>query len=411
MNTPYLRWILLNLLCVALGTALAAVCIGTAPQPTFLFILAIVWLSNEAWNLAVFAAAIVNVGWQFVKTRKVRKALSNKISTRTSFLLLLVPHALFAILYAANGFWGKGLSEALGLPLSHGLFACTYAAVVLLWILAFRGTVGALSVEGLLTTWLEPELDRMRSEDEIAEEMDRRREDTRKENPANQVPPPIPMDIPADEREGEMSASDSEGAKRGWAPNHPHLQELLPALLYYGRPNLSVTNVLVRQNGNLGLVLAILVVPLLVALTVAFISQLPIAAIVPGVLAVVFGWVARKMLIAPRRWREKLSHAEFAFTETQVFIAEGEELSSFDLDSGLQMLYMEESGDVATILFDHVNKHKNPVMKLLVKFGTVDDTNGASLEPGPLRGFYQIDDAPRVFLKLKELGAKGKKAS
>ena len=31
----------------------------------------------------------------------------------------------------------------------------------------------------------------------------------------------------------------------------------------------------------------------------------------------------------------------------------------------------------------------------------------AGLEPGPLQGFHQIDGAPRVFLLLRELGAKG----
>lgn len=423
MDRPYVRWILLNLLCVAFGTALASVCLGTNAQPTALFVLVIVWLSNEVWNLTVFTAAIVSAGWQLVKIRTVKKSLPQKVFTLTSLLLLLVPHVVFAVLYAANALWDNQLAEAFGLPLSHGLFACAYAAVVLLWFLAFRGVVGPLSVEGLVITWMEPELDLRRSGDEIAAQMDRRSAESRHESQAKpESPAPLPPlaeeRIPADAevappgsalggQEGEMSAADAEWLGRGWSPSHPRLRELLPELLYYGRPNLTVTNVHVRQNRNFGLVLALLVVPFLVAVAWALIPQYPLAAIVPGVLALAFGWTAWKSLAMPHRWREKLSRAEFAFTKTQVFIAEGQELRSFDLDSGLRMQYEEVDRDIATILFDHVNLHKNPVMKLLVKFGTVDDSNNALLEPGPLQGFHQIDGAARVFMLLKELGVKG----
>lgn len=205
-----------------------------------------------------------------------------------------------------------------------------------------------------------------------------------------------------------MTASEAEWLGRGWSPVHPKLRELLPELLYYGRPNLAATNVHLRQNRNFGLVLAILVVPFLVAVVCALIPQYPQAAIVPGVLALAFGWTAWKLLAMPHRWREKLRRAEFAFTKAHVFIVEGEELRSFDLDSGLRMMYEEVDGDIATILFDHVNRHKNPVMKFLVKkIGTVDDTNQALLEPGPLMGFHQIEGAARVYMRLKELGAMG----
>lgn len=423
MDKTYFRWIFLNLICVAFGAALASASAGSPFQPTVLFVFAVVWLSNEVWNWAVFGAALINAGWQLVKIRTVKKSLPQKVFTLTSLLLLLVPHAVFAVLYAANTLWDNQLAEAFGLPLSHGLFACAYAAVVLLWFLAFRGVVGPLSVEGLVITWMEPELDLRRSGDEIAAEMDRRCSEARHESQAKQESPaPLPalaeVRMPSDAEDvssgstpgnpaAGMSAADAEWLGRGWSPSHPRLRELLPELLYYGRPNVSVTNVHVRQNRNFGLVLALLVVPFLVAVAWALIPKYPLAAIVPGVLALAFGWVAWKQLIMPQRWRDKLNRAEFAFTKTQVFIAEGQELRSFDLDSGLRMMYEEVDGDIATILFDHVNLHKNPVMKFLVKFGTVDDTNNALLEPGPLQGFHQIDGAPRVFLFLKELGAKG----
>lgn len=423
MDKPYIRWILLNLLCVAFGTALASVCVGADPEAMFLFTLVIVWLCNEVWNGAVFGAALLNAGWQLVKIRTVKRSLPPRVFVLTSLLLLLVPHAVFAVLYAADTFWDHQLAEVFGLPLSHGLFACTYAAVVLLWFLAFRGVVGPLAVEGLVISWMEPELDLMRSGDELAAEMVRRRAEPCLEG---QVSPGdlSPLPVSDDERrrseaevasagstsgnaDGGLSAADAEWLGRGWSPVHPRLRELLPELLYYGRPNVSVTSVHVRQNRNLGLALALFVVPFLLAVLVALIPRYSLAAIVPGVLVLAFGWTAWKLLAMPRRWREKLSRAEFAFTRSQVFIAEGQELRCFDLDSGLRMVYEVVDGDVATILFDHVHLHKNPVMRFLVKFGAVDDTNRALLEPGPLQGFHQIDGAPRVFLLLRELGAKG----
>lgn len=402
MKKPYIRWIFLNLLCVAFGAALASVSAGSPFLPSAVFVFVLVWLCNEVWNGSVFGAALLNAGWQWVKIRTVKKSLSQKVFTLTSLLLLLVPHVVFALLYAANALRDNQLAEAFGLPISHALFACAYAAIVLLCFLAFRGVVGPLSVEGLVTTLMEPELDLRRSGDEIAEEMDRRRADHRQESLAKQeAPAPLP---PLTE---ERMPTDAAWPGRGWSPSHPRLRELLPELLYYGRPNLSVTNVHVRQNRNFGLVLACLVVPFLLVVCVALIPQYPLAAIVPGLLALAFGWSAWKLLAMPGRWREKLSRAEFAFTKTQVLIAEGQVLRSLALDSGLRMQYEEVDGDIATILFDHVDLHKNPVMKWLVKFGTVDDTNKALLEPGPLQSFEQIDDAPRVFLLLKQLGAKG----
>lgn len=429
MKKPYIRWIFLNLLCVAFGAALASVSAGSPFLPTALFVLVLVWLCNEVWNGAVFGAALLNAGWQWVKIRTVKKSLSPRVFTLTSLLLLLVPHVVFALLYAANALWDNQLAEAFGLAISHALFACAYAAVVLLWFLAFRGVVGPLSLEGLVITWMEPELDLRRSGDEIAAEMDcRRAEDSRpKPEPPAPLPPLAEGRLPADAAASTAGSSGSAATAglppknpagglpaaggawpgQGWSPRHPRLRELLPELLYYGRPNLSVTNVYVRQNRNFGLVLALLVVPFLLVVCAALIPQYPLAAIVPGVLALAFGWSAWKLLAMPGRWREKLSRAEFAFTKTQVLIAEGQVLRSFALDSGLRMMYEEVDGDIATILFDHVDLHKNPVMKLLVKFGTVDDTNNALLEPGPLQGFQQIDDAPRVSLLLKQLGAKG----
>lgn len=427
MKKPYIRWIFLNLLCVAFGAALASVSAGSPFLPTALFVLVLVWLCNEVWNGAVFGAALLNAGWQWVKIRTVKKSLSPRVFTLTSLLLLLVPHVVFALLYAANALWDNQLAEAFGLPISHALFACAYAAVVLLWLLAFRGVVGPLSLEGLVITWMEPELDLRRSGDEIAAEMDRRRAEHRQDSrPKPEPPAPLPplaegrmpadaaastaavsSGLPPKNPAGGMPAAGAAWPGRGWSPRHPRLRELLPELLYYGRPNMAVTNVHVRQNRNFGLVLALLVVPFLLVVCVALIPQYPLAAIVPGVLALAFGWSAWKLLAMPGRWREKLSRAEFAFTKTQVLIAEGQVLRSLALDSGLRMQYEEVDGDIATILFDHVDLHKNPVMKWLVKFGTVDDTNKALLEPGPLQSFEQIDDAPRVFLLLKELGAKG----
>ena len=72
------------------------------------------------------------------------------------------------------------------------------------------------------------------------------------------------------------------------------------------------------------------------------------------------------------------------------------------------MLYEEVEGDTATILFDHINRHKNPLirrlMQFFMKFGeTVNTTSKYSVPRGPLHGFYQIDNAAQVYIQLKQL--------
>lgn len=371
-----LRCILLNLLCVAVGTALAAVCADAAPKATVIFILLLIWLCNELWNRVMAFVGIAAYIRQICKQNDVNQDFPRRLVALTSFILLLAPNLLFVILYGVNILLGNQLSEAIGLPFSHAFFACAYAAVVLLWMMALFGVVYPLSLEMLFSYFFEAEESSQPSDEQIAKKA--------------------------------AAAPGSPAAENEWEPAHPKLRELLPELLYYGRPNLTVTNTYARRDRNFGLIIMLFAVPFFSAASYLVFLHFPLLTPVPVILLLFFSSFAWRFIRMPRLWRQQLSRAEFAFTKTQIYITDGDELLTFDLNPGLHMLYEEVEGDVATILFDHINHHKNPLirrlMQFFMKFGeTVNTTSKYSVPRGPLHGFYQIDNAAQVYMQLKQL--------
>ncbi len=387
MNKHYLRYFLINLLCVAVGTVLSVAYAGIPVWPAAAFTFAVAWVCNEVWYIATWITSLVFAGRQLLKTKAVNVEAPKKAGVLTASLMLVVPHAIFAVLYFGNLALSNQLAEALHLPLTNGLFGCTYVAVLLLWCLSLRGSVAPLSIELLRIALLEPEMQLMRSPENVAVEEP-------KQAAANESQCSVDVDMVASPR------VDAKLPNIPSMPIHLQLKDLHSELLYYGRPNLNVTNAYVRQNRNLGIAFTVLA-PILALMAFKIYPLYALGSIVPGILALAFGWAAYRLLRIPELWKNRLSRAEFAFTKKKIFIAEGNELRDFDLDSGLRMVYEEVSGDIATIYFDHVNLHKNPVGKLMTKIGFVDDTSSFRFD-APLQGFHQIDNAAQVYMLLQK---------
>ena len=363
----YSRSIVLNIICVTLAACVAVGYGGLPAAASGVFLALVLWLCNEAWYVSASLPALLAGAWATVRRKRVSALVEKKIYHATAFLLLLVPHGLFAVLYLADSLTSGLVAAELGLPISTALFGCAYLAVVLLWFCSLFRAVKPMSLEVLWTWLFEPELYRSQ-EDEAAA-----------------VPAPMPLpEAPAD------------------APRHPELRQLAAeGLLYYGRPEPGVLNPHLRTRLVVGVVLLLLVL-LVAGMAVQCYPVSLAGCALLGLLALVFGGVAVTLLRAPGRWREKLSRAEYAVTREAVYVAEGQVLRCYPLDKKLLMHYEEVSGNTGAIYLDHPSLHKGTLGKLFARAGAVN-VSGQNDLSAPLSGLVQIADARRVYHLIKEL--------
>lgn len=373
----YTKSLSLNLLCIFSGVLVAILGCGLSPLSTLLFIAVTVWLCNELWYRVMAIPALFSEVWGAIKKKSVSRKTEKRIYHLTSFILLIAPHLLFALLFFINYLTGNKIAEEFGLSLTHKLFACTYCSVVALWIASLKHAVYPLSLEIAWTYFFEPELFLMRSGDGM--------KDGDETPPAEEVPAAVPPPLPAN--------------TNAVSVRHPELRKLAGALLYYGRPELGVMNAYVRRNQIVGIVMLVAVL-LFAIFAVQLYSQTLIGAGLCAALAFVFGFIACSIMKLPKRWNEKLSKAEFAVSRDNVYIVEGEDIRCFPLDTELCMVYENVSGHVGTIHFDHPSLHQGALGRLFAKVGAVDTSNQVDFE-APLKSFCQIADAEKVYQLIK----------
>lgn len=366
-----------NILCAAAGI-LAAACGTDLPLvPAAVFIVAVLWLCNELWYWCMAIPMLMAAAVSAVTKRPEAAGTENKFYRLTSFLLLVVPHLLFALLSLIGGLFGEQLSEQLGgLTFSTPLFACSYLSVVALWLFSLRRAVVPLSAEVLWMELLEnPGLMQTRSAAEVTEMA------------AAQTPP-----VPRAEGQGAAPAA-------GDGPRHPQLQAVAAELIWYGRAAAEVYNR--RMNPAVFGGVAMLVVAFIL---LCMVPQLYAVSLLGCALCCVLGpglgCMGLHLLRTPSRWAKKLRAAEYALSPTTVYIAEGDTLRTLPLDKDLKLHFELVSGTVGSIFMDHPSLHSHFFGKLLTKAGGVDTTHADS-DSAPLAGFVHIADAATVHELIK----------
>ena len=359
----YGRVIIINVLCTAAAAGIAA-SQGAPVLSAVLFITALMLLCNEAWyRAAALPALVVALIGQLRKTSGEKQEKRDRMALRlSSCVLLLVPHLIFGILYGANTLTqGKAAAE-LGICISHAVFASAFAAPALLWLIAQVGTVFPLSVEQIFVR------------DEFIPD--------KSATPDKLTPEP----------QGESEHQ----------PRHPQLRAIAGELLYYGRPEPGATNAHARTHATIGYC-ALPIVLILAALALNSYEQSALISGVCGALAVIFGWVCYTLISEPAAWQRKLSRVEYAFTATHAYIAEGDELRTFTIDTTLNIQHEEADANTGNIYLTQSGRLGATMSKLLGNNLRINDSRSTSDLKAPLCGFFHIRNGAQLCQQLNQL--------
>lgn len=371
----YRKSIIANLLCVGLGAAVVWAVQGGSFGAAVLFVALLLWLCNELWHAALTLPGLLLAVWSTLRGKECPKA-EKGVARAFSLLLLLVPHVLFALLYGAELLTGGQVSAWLGLPVSHGMFACAFVAPALLCLICLVSPVPPLSVVVLGAYLFEPEL----WTNQAPEHAD-----------AVQASlPPVP-------------------AAAGDAPRHPELQKLAGELVYYGRPVIGEMSPYSQRNVLVG---AIMMGAGLLALAMAA-AAYPESFLGAGmclVLGLVFGGFGLRMVREPACWNARLRAAEFAFTRSHAYIAEGESVQVFPLDDSLDITLEEPAGKVGNIYLRQ-NDKMEAVIHMVYNRVKIHYDSRAVDTSAPLQGFLQIERAASVCRRLKECQARNRQGN
>lgn len=359
----YVRVIIINGICTAAAAGIAA-SQGAPVLSAILFITALMLLCNEAWyRAAALPALVVALIGQLRKTSGEKQEKRDRLALRlSSCVLLLVPHLIFGILYGANTLTqGKAAAE-LGICISHAVFASAFAAPSLLWLIAQVGTVFPLSVEQIFVR------------DEFIPD--------KSATPDKLTPAP----------QGESEHQ----------PRHPQLRAITGELLYYGRPEPGATNAHARTHATIGYC-ALPIVLILAALAINSYEQSALISGVCGALAVIFGWVCYTLISEPAAWQRKLSRVEYAFTATHAYIAEGDELRTFTIDTTLNIQHEEADANTGNIYLTQSGRLGATMSKLLGNNLRINDSRSTSDLKAPLCGFFHIRNGVQLCQQLNQL--------
>lgn len=368
MSSNFLKIFIINIFCTAAAMAIAAATQTTPVLNTGLFILVLMLLCNEAWyRMTALPSLLMAVVGVFRKSSETAQEKHERLVLRlTSCVLLLVPHLIFGILYLANILTQGKVASGLDICISHGVFACAFAAPALLWLMAQVAAVFPLSVEQLF----------VRDEFILSSEQPTKS--------TSDDLPPVP------------------GTEGAVAPSHPQLRSLAGKLLYYARPDTGVTNAHARTHATIGYCLLPIVL-ILAALALNNYEQSALFAGVFGALTVIFGWVCYILISEPAAWRRKLSRVEYAFTATQAYIAEGDVLQIFNIDATLNIQYEPINQNTGNIYLTQSGKLGTTMRKLMGNQLQINDARSTNNLKDPLCGFFHVRRGNEVREQLLQL--------
>lgn len=371
----YKKSIIVNLLCLLVGGVVVWSVQGGGFGGAVLFVALLLWLCNELWYAALTLPGLLLAVWGTLRGKECPKA-EKGVARAFSLLLLVLPHVLFAVLYGAELLTGGQVSAWLGMPVSHGLFACAFVAPALLCFICLVSPLPPLSVVVLGAYLFEPELWTNREPVQA--------------DAAQSALPPVP------------AAAEN-------APRHPELQKLAGELVYYGRPVIGEMSPYSQRNVLVG---AIMMGAGLLALAMAA-AAYPESFLGAGmclVLALVFGGFGLRMVREPACWNARLRAAEFAFTRSHAYIAEGESVQVFPLDDSLDITLEEPAGKVGNIYLRQNDKMEAVIHMVCNRVKIHYDSRAADTS-APLQGFLQIERAASVCRRLKECQARNRQGN
>ena len=371
----YKKSIIVNLLCLLVGGVVVWSVQGGSFGGAVLFVALLLWLCNELWYAALTLPGLLLAVWGTLRGKECPKA-EKWVARAFSLLLLVLPHVLFAVLYGAELLTGGQVSAWLGMTVSHGLFACAFVAPALLCFICLVSPLPPLSVVVLGAYLFEPELWT-------------NREPVQADAVQTSLPP-----VPA--------AAEN-------APRHPELQKLAGELVYYGRPVIGEMSPYSQRNVLVG---AIMMVAGLLALAMAA-AAYPESFLGAGmclVLGLVFGGFGLRMVREPACWNARLRAAEFAFTRSHAYIAEGESVQVFPLDDSLDITLEEPAGKVGNIYLRQNDKMEAVIHMVCNRVKIHYDSRAADTS-APLQGFLQIERAASVCRRLKECQARNRQGN
>lgn len=362
----YRRSIIANLLCVGLGSAVVWAVQGGSFGAAVLYVALLLWLCNELWYAAVTVPWLIYGLWCTLRGKE-NPNTEKKVARAFSLILLVVPHVLFALLYGAEMLTGGQVSAWLGMPVTHGLFACAFVAPALLCFICLVSPVPPLSVLVLCSYLFEPEL---WTQPQSAQQ------------------------------EADMGAIPSVPAAAEATPRHPELQKLAGELLYYGRPVIGEMSPYSSRDVLVG---AIMLGAGLLALAMAA-AAYPESFLGAGmclVLGLVFGGFGLRMLREPSIWNARLRTAEFAFTRRHVYIVEGASVQVLPLDESLDITLEEPAGRVGNIYLRQNDKMRAVIHTAFRRVKVHYDSSALDTS-APFQGFLQIEHAAAVCRMLEE---------
>lgn len=296
------------------------------------FQLIILWLSNEVWQRVISLPSVFGIIAGLagrIKPEQVAKigGIFYRLSTLT---LLLIPHVFYAIIFGVELLTDDWLQQTTGITYTHGLFACSWSGVVVLWLTALLCHIEPLCLSNLFTNPFNLK--------NIAEKV----YDARQNNK-----PFITNTAPV-----EIATEDI-----ALHPQHTEkLRYLLQAdekLLYTARPNINVSSPHIRKAVQMAWVTGTVSL-LLLSFCVQLFLQMEDSSYwwaigMFGILGLIFGVSTMWVLRLPDKWKHKLSHAGYAVTNQRIFIFEKEEVQAFHSNEKLYIhceLINENTGNI-----------------------------------------------------------------
>lgn len=321
-------------------------------------------ICNEIWGRVLFISALISGVPKMLRKEPASDKNGIPFYRLTSPILLIIPHLLFGIIVLLHQLCPEDVENLLGATPSASLFAGMFVGVAIVWLCCMIKPIPIFTMEYVLSSIFEPEL--------TCQSVDTSSEKT-PEQPG--IPPQ------ADEN----------------------------GILYRGKPELRVMNAYMRRDIGIGIAFCLLALLIALILYSGEIQAAPgsdpallyAAGLVMAVLGVIFGAFGIKMLLSPRRWRQKLRRQEYVITPTEAQILDvGKVIRRYPIDHTLNLNSEHISRDIGNIYMMNDSKTSGFLKKVFGnKLQITDEQKNASAR----MGFYHIAGASSVYKLLDDL--------
>ncbi len=353
------------------------------------FQLAVLWLSNEVWQRILSLPGLLNL--IFGAMGKVKPQVTAKIGGMlyriSTVTLLLAPHLLYALLFAADSLFDQVASNAAGISFTHTLFICSWCSILPFWLMALACRMEPLSITNLISNPFDLQSIAQKAYD------------------ARQIKKPLhPRDTPAvlsDTVAQEILPAHRELLSR-------HLQDD-EQVLHSTRPVADAPNkhTAIPQPFFAATTLAsvFLLIFCINAIQQADGMALVLTLIVMGTLCIVFSAGSIYLYKVPAKWRARLANVSYVVTDKRLFIFEQSHVQAFSLSEKL-FIHTEQVQDTTGIIYISRPGLADAMAGLVLgKFAQQDPDRieGHVALNHPLPGFMNCPEADKVFALIESL--------